>query len=86
MRIRGRVQGVFYRASARTAATRLGLRGWVANRDDGSVETVAYGPREAVEHFVEWCRQGPPSALVNHLDIEQESTDSDLPDGFDVRF
>ena len=45
LRIHGRVQGVFYRDSTRREAQRLGLRGWVRNRSDGSVETVAQGPR-----------------------------------------
>ena len=58
--VHGRVQGVFYRDSCRTEARRLGVRGWVRNRDDGTVEVVAEGPRDRVDQFLSWCRQGPP--------------------------
>ena len=63
----GRVQGVFYRASTREAAHALGLKGWVRNLPDGSVEAVAEGPEEAVERFVAWCRKGPPGAFVTDV-------------------
>lgn len=65
--IAGRVQGVFYRASARGEAQRLGLTGWVRNREDGAVEAVAEGPDEKVDAFVAWCRRGPPAARVDEL-------------------
>lgn len=65
----GRVQGVSYRASAQTEALRLGLRGWVRNRRDGSVEALVVGPRSRVEAFVEWARDGPPGARVDHLEV-----------------
>jgi acylphosphatase len=64
IRITGRVQGVFYRASARAEADRLGLRGFVRNEDDGSVYAEAEGDRAKLDAFVSWCRQGPPHALV----------------------
>jgi len=68
--ISGMVQGVFFRASARDEARRLGLTGWVRNRHDGKVEAVAEGARDRVEAFVSWCRKGPPSARVRDVTVE----------------
>jgi len=68
LRIRGRVQGVFYRESARTEALRLGLTGWVRNLPDGSVEAVAEGPPEALEAFISWSQRGPPQARVSDVE------------------
>lgn len=69
LRITGKVQGVFYRASCADAARERGLVGWVRNAADGSVEAVAEGPREALESLVAWCRQGPPAALVDDVQV-----------------
>ncbi len=75
LRIRGKVQGVFFRESARQEATRLGLTGWVRNRDDGSVEAVAEGEPAALEEFIRWCHRGPTSARVTDVQhAEAEST------------
>ena len=62
VRVRGKVQGVWYRASAREEAMKLGLNGWVANRPDGSVEVCVEGPRPKLERLLAWCHQGPPAA------------------------
>ncbi|HUS41982.1 MAG TPA: acylphosphatase [Ilumatobacteraceae bacterium] len=70
--VAGRVQGVFYRDSCRREATRLGVRGSVRNRADGSVEVVAEGPRERVEELLTWCRQGPPRASVTGMSVSDE--------------
>lgn len=63
----GKVQGVWYRASAQAKAQELGLTGWVRNMPDGSVHAVAEGPRPALEAFIEWCRRGPPNARVDEV-------------------
>ncbi len=68
LRIHGKVQGVYFRESARAEAARLGLTGWVRNRDDGTVEAVAEGDPGALEYFVRWCQRGPPTAQVKHLE------------------
>ena len=68
----GRVQGVFYRDSCRQMARRLGVRGSVRNRHDGSVEVVAEGDRDAVDMLLAWCREGPPRANVTGLAITDE--------------
>ena len=62
--IKGRVQGVFFRVSAKEQADRLGVRGWVRNTRDGHVEIVATGADTALQQFVDWCRHGPPRAGV----------------------
>ncbi len=68
--IHGRVQGVFFRASAREQAVSLGLVGWVRNRRDGTVEVVAEGDGEKLEKLLEWCHKGPPAAKVTKVDQE----------------
>ena len=65
----GRVQGVFYRASAREQADKLGLRGWVRNLPDGRVETYACGDSERVAEYERWLRSGPPLAKVSAIEI-----------------
>lgn len=70
--VAGRVQGVFFRDSAREEAQRLGATGWIRNLPDGRVEAVAEGPEEAVDRFCGWCRQGPPDARVEHVEAEEE--------------
>jgi len=73
--IEGRVQGVFFRDTTRREAVGLGLRGWVKNRFDGSVEVIAEGPKDKVENLVQWCRQGPPAARVTEINrIDEEFT------------
>jgi acylphosphatase len=66
--IRGRVQGVGYRAWTEYSALDRGIEGWVRNRRDGSVEAVFAGPSEAVEAMVAACRHGPPGARVDAMD------------------
>jgi acylphosphatase len=69
LKIGGRVQGVFYRGSMVSQAKALGLRGWVRNRLDGSVEAVVQGEAHVVNRLVEWARRGPPNAVVASVDI-----------------
>jgi acylphosphatase len=66
--IRGRVQGVWFRAWTAGEAQRLALDGWVRNRVDGSVEAVFQGPEAAVREMVELCRIGPPAARVDQVE------------------
>jgi len=72
--IRGFVQGVFFRASTREEAKRLGVSGWVKNRRDGNVEALVEGDREAVERLIDWCRNGgPPSARVTGVEVQWDA-------------
>jgi len=65
----GRVQGVGFRHSARNQARYLGVKGFVKNNSDGSVYIEAEGEESAITQFVIWCRQGPPFAIVEKLDV-----------------
>ncbi len=68
----GRVQGVFFRDTARRMAQSRGLGGWVRNTPDGTVEAVFEGDPEAVESMVRWCREGPRGAVVERLEVVDE--------------
>lgn len=75
IQVSGRVQGVFFRHSARMRAEKLGLAGWIRNEEDGSVAVVAEGEERALEKFIEWCRKGPPLASVENISvIRQDAT------------
>jgi len=80
MVVRGGVQGVGYRAFVEHEAHRRGLRGWVRNRRDGSVEAVFAGPRDAVVAMIEACRRGPYAARVDALD-DRDGNEADLGGG-----
>jgi acylphosphatase len=67
--ISGRVQGVYFRASAQDVARARRLAGWIRNRSDGAVEVVVEGEAEAVEGFIAWCHQGPPGAHVTTVQV-----------------
>lgn len=67
--VAGRVQGVGFRWSARDAASRLGLVGWVRNAADGSVEVLAEGNQDALDLFRAWLDKGPPSARVDSVAV-----------------
>jgi acylphosphatase len=83
LRISGRVQGVGYRAWAVRRAAELGLRGWVRNRADGSVEALAIGNDDAVAAMIEACRKGPLGARVVNVNTSNVADDGSL--GFDAR-
>ncbi len=83
VRVRGRVQGVFFRAEARARAESLGLAGWIRNLPDGRVEAVFEGEDDRVESMVEWCRRGPAGAEVEAVDVEREEPVGET--GFRVR-
>ncbi|HUE39124.1 MAG TPA: acylphosphatase [Candidatus Binatia bacterium] len=83
LRIRGRVQGVFYRASARQRARELGLTGYARNCDDGSVEIIAEGEERRVEQLIAWCRTGPPGARVETVDVRRVPATGEFS-GFEV--
>jgi acylphosphatase len=70
--ISGRVQGVFFRATAAREAAPLGLHGWVRNLPDGRVEAVFQGSRAGVDRMIEWCREGPPAARVDAVEVTWE--------------
>lgn len=83
--IRGRVQGVGYRAFVEDAAFDHGLAGWVRNRRNGEVEAVFAGPAAVINAVAHVCRRGPPGARVDSID-EREATAEELALGDGVRF
>lgn len=85
LRITGRVQGVYYRASTVQHAQALGLRGWVRNRLDGSVEALVTGPADAVQTLVEWAQRGPAMARVERVAVQEALGAAEVLDGFEQR-
>ncbi|MBF0110124.1 MAG: acylphosphatase [Magnetococcales bacterium] len=85
--ISGRVQGVWYRASTQRKAQELGLSGWVENQPDGTVLVLVSGPHPKVEALIDWCRQGPPGARVERVEIGEcpEPAAHQATDGFVIR-
>ena len=78
--IKGRVQGVFFRAYTRDAALRERVTGWVRNVPDGRVEAVFEGDAEKVDAMLAWCREGSPLSHVDHLDIQEEVYQGEFDD------
>jgi acylphosphatase len=70
--IKGKVQGVFFRASTKDMAEKLDIRGWVKNTEEGDVEVRAQGEEESLEKFIAWCRKGPSKAIVTHVEINRD--------------
>lgn len=80
----GRVQHVWYRQGTEQRARELGLTGWVRNLMDGRVEVVAEGEASRVGLLVEYCREGPPLARVDHLEVFEEAPTGEFAT-FDAR-
>jgi acylphosphatase len=83
--VEGLVQGVFYRDSTRRKASELDLVGTVRNLQDGSVEIVAEGPRDALEDLVHWARAGPSAAVVSGVKIIYRPPTGEFDD-FQIRY
>jgi acylphosphatase len=69
--VHGRVQGVGFRAACVVEARRIGVRGWVRNRRDGTVEAIAQGDATQLLAFCDWMRHGPPGAQVSSCDVDK---------------
>ncbi len=84
--VRGRVQGVFFRANMKRVAEENGVTGWVRNLPDGeSVEAVLEGPRDAVERVICWSLRGPPAARVVEVHVRFEEYRGEFT-GFSIRY
>lgn len=81
--VSGKVQGVWFRASAKREAERLGVTGHARNLADGSVEVLACGPDDAVAALIEWLHEGPPLAQV--ADVAVEDAAIAAPTAFETR-
>ena len=73
--IKGNVQGVFFRATAKDIADELGIKGWVRNLPDRHVEIRATASEEILQKYIDWCKQGPPKARVDDVIVEDLSTE-----------
>ncbi len=82
--IHGLVQGVWFRASTREVALRVGVGGWVRNLQDGTVEALFEGEKKKVEEIVGWCYKGPSGAQVTKVDLTWEPYKGEFKH-FDVR-
>ncbi len=80
IRIFGTVQGVFFRAWTMQQAQLLGVKGWVRNRRDGTVEVEAWGEEAAVDRLIELCGRGPSNARVERVSAEE--IQGEPPSGF----
>ncbi len=78
--VRGRVQGVFFRASTQREARRLGLSGWVKNRPDGTMEVLVEGEETSIRELYSWAQKGPGAARVERVDARWRSFTGEFPD------
>lgn len=85
IRVEGRVQGVGFRYFVFKHARRSGLKGWVKNLDDGSVEAYFEGDTQAIEGVIELCKKGPAGSSVKHYDLSWSEPDYSC-DSFDFKY
>ena len=78
--VRGRVQGVFFRAATQREARRLGITGWVKNRVDGCVEVLAEGDEDAIRELTSWANHGPSAARVDNVEIRWRGYTGEYPE------
>jgi acylphosphatase len=76
--IKGKVQGVFFRATAKDIAHEMNIKGWVRNTQEGDVEIVASGSQKDIDRYIDWCKRGPSKAIVTRVIVtprEDENSD-----------
>ena len=83
--ISGRVQGVWFRGNTKDKAEQLEITGWVRNTVDGKVEAVFEGEEPRIKEMIAWCRHGPPSARVEHVEVKKQSALNDFTH-FTIRY
>lgn len=83
IKVKGKVQGVFYRSTAQAKAKELGLSGWVKNEEDGSVLIEAEGEEHKLLKLVDWCKEGPGAAVVN--DVDYHKIEPEGVNGFGIK-
>jgi acylphosphatase len=80
MVVRGRVTGVFFRASAQREARRLGVTGWVKNKTENAIEIMAEGDEDAIKEIINWSQHGPSAARVDQCDVRWRSYTGEFAD------
>ena len=83
--VHGDVQGVFFRSNTHKMASKLGLKGWVKNNMDGTVEIVAEGNKKDLKELLAWCNEGPSMARVEEVEAEWEKPTDEF-EHFSVRY
>ncbi len=83
--VKGKVQGVFFRYNTMKVAQSLGIKGWVRNLRDGSVEIVCEGEDKDIDELIKWCWRGPPGAFVEKVDIKEEEYVGEFSN-FEIRY
>ena len=83
--LKGRVQGVFFRANTKKAALRFGVFGWVRNLPDGSVGAVFEGDKENIQNLIQWCKTQQPHAQVSGADVKWEEYTGEFH-RFEIRY
>jgi len=83
--VRGRVQGVCFRAETQRAARTFGVSGWVRNKRDGTVEAIVEGAKKDVISLINWCNTGPPISRVEKVDVSWQDFNDEFSE-FGVRY
>ncbi len=86
LKVYGRVQGVFYRDSARRKARKLNLSGWIKNKPDGTVEILAQGEEKALKSFIDWCYNGSILSKVQKIDIKWGKPETHISQRFEIKY
>jgi acylphosphatase len=76
--VSGRVQGVYFRMFTQNKAKQIGIKGCARNLSDGRVEIIAEAGHDSIEEFIKWCRKGPVTARVDHVEISELDSDEAL--------
>lgn len=85
LKVKGKVQGVFYRAETQSMAQALGLRGYAQNNRDGSVTVIAIGEEPLLRQLIDWCKKGPSDARVDEVEITYDDPPGDESlEGFSI--
>ena len=84
-KVHGKVQGVFFRAFMQEKARELHLKGFVKNGEDNTVEGIMQGEKEQIEKMIQYCKRGPPGAVVEKVDVREETIKDDR-EGFKVQY
>ncbi|HEX5155424.1 MAG TPA: acylphosphatase [Parafilimonas sp.] len=76
--VKGEVQGVFFRKTAKQVAEALNITGWVKNTEEGNVEIFAQASEDKIAQLTEWCKQGPPRAEVEDVEVKDAKPDQNI--------